>query len=185
MSGKGWRWIWQPEQGEGAEYFTFRPVPGGYEARGQVIAMLDKAPLDATYMVDISTAWLTRRVRVEVQGGAQLDVLSDGAGIWRHADGRALPALDGCIDTDILVTPFTNTLPIRRLGLKVGEAAEIKVAYVTVPALTLHAAPQRYTRLAETRWRFEGIETGFTAELTVDAEGFVVEYPGLFQRTDA
>ena len=83
------------------------------------------------------------------------------------------------------MTPFTNTLPIRRLGLKAGQAAEIKVAYVTVPTLALHAAPQRYTRLADTRWRFEGLETNFTADLTVDEDGFVVEYPGLFQRTDA
>jgi len=185
MSEKGWRWIWQPDQGEGAEYFTFRSVPGGYEARGQVVAMLEKAPLTATYVVDLTAAWRTRRVRIDVQDGAKLDILSDGAGNWRDADGRALSALDGCIDTDILVTPFTNTLPIRHLGLKVGEAAEIKVAYITVPALTLHPAPQRYTRLAETRWRFEGLETDFTAELTVDADGFVIEYPGLFLRTDA
>jgi hypothetical protein len=160
-------------------------VPGGYEARGQVIAVLEGAPLNATYVVDISATWPTRRVRVDVEGGVRLDILSDGAGSWRHADGCALPALDGCIDTDILVTPFTNTLPIRRLGLKAGQAAEIKVAYVTVPTLALHAAPQRYTRLADTRWRFEGLETNFTADLTVDEDGFVVEYPGLFQRTDA
>ena len=123
MSDKSWRWIWQPGQGEGAEYFIFRPTPGGFEARGKVIATLEGAPLNATYVVDINATWLTRRVRVDVQGGAQLDILSDGAGSWRRADGRALPELDGCIDTDILVTPFTNTLPIRRLGLKAGQAA--------------------------------------------------------------
>jgi hypothetical protein len=82
------------------------------------------------------------------------------------------------------MTPFTNTLAIRRLGLKVGQAAEIKVAYVLVPELRLRAAPQRYTRLAERRWRFDGLDLDFTADLTVDADGFVVEYPGLFRRSD-
>jgi hypothetical protein len=87
---------------------------------------------------------------------------------------------------DLLPTPFTNTLPIRRLRLAVGDSREILVAYVTVPGLELSAARQRYTRL-EPRdgrdvYRFEGLGSGFVAEVTVDAEGLVVDYPGLFRR---
>jgi hypothetical protein len=93
-----------------------------------------------------------------------------------------LPELDGCIDPDISMTPFTNTVAIRRLGLTVGEAAEISVAYILVPELSLRAAPQLYTRLAERLWRFDGLDIDFTADLTVDEEGFVMEYPGLFRR---
>jgi hypothetical protein len=110
-------------------------------------------------------------------------MLSDGAGHWRRADGAPLPELDGCIDPDISMTPFTNTLPIRRLGLGIGDTAEIGVAYVLVPELSLRAAPQRYTRLGDRLWRFESLDSGFTADLTVDAEGLVVDYPGLFRRT--
>ncbi len=80
------------------------------------------------------------------------------------------------------MTPFTNTLAIRRLGLEVGESAEIKVAYILVPELSLRAAPQRYTRLADRLWRFDGLDIDFTADLTVDESGFVIEYPGLFRR---
>jgi len=47
MSERNWRWIWQPDQGEGAEEFKFRAVPDGYEARGEVAATLDGAPLSA------------------------------------------------------------------------------------------------------------------------------------------
>ena len=70
------------------------------------------------------------------------------------------------------MTPFTNTVAIRRLGLQVGEAAEIKVAYILVPELSLRAAPQRYTRLADRLWRFDGLDIDFTADLTVDEDGF-------------
>ena len=185
MSEQSWLWIWQPDQGEGAEQFRFRTLASGYGAHGAVVATLDGAPLEAGYSVETDAAWITRRVRVDVKGGAQLDIVSDGAGHWRHADGAALPDLDGCIEPDISMTPFTNTLAIRRLGLKAGEAAEIKVAYVLVPELSLRAAPQRYTRLAERRWRFDGLDIDFTADLTVDADGFVVEYPGLFRRSDS
>jgi hypothetical protein len=184
MNDKSWRWIWQPDQGEGAEQFRFRAASGGYEAHGDVTAMLEGSPLNASYSVETDAAWVTRRVRVKLKGGGRLDIRSDGAGHWRHADGAALPELDGCIEPDISMTPCTNTLAIRRLGLKPGEAAEIKVAYVLVPELSLRAAPQRYTRLAERRWRFDGLDIDFTADLTVDADGLVVEYPGLFRRSD-
>jgi hypothetical protein len=182
MSEQSWRWIWQPDLGEGAERFRFRISAGGYEARGDVAAALEGAPLDASYAVETDAVWITCRVRVEVKGGGSLDILSDGAGRWRRAEGTALPELDGCIDPDISMTPFTNTVALRRLDLKIGERAEIKVAYILVPELSLRAAPQRYTRLAERLWRFEGLDIDFTAEITVDEEGFVVEYPGLFRR---
>lgn len=80
------------------------------------------------------------------------------------------------------MTPFTNTLAIRRLGLKVGESAEIKVAYILVPELSLRAASQRYTRVADRLWRFEALDIDFTADITVDEGGFVMDYPGLFRR---
>ena len=182
MNDKSWRWTWLPDQGDGTEEFQFRVTPTGFSARGHVVAMLDGAPLDASYWVEADTAWATQRVRVEMKGGASIDIRSDGAGHWRHADGRAIPELDGCIDPDISMTPFTNTLPIRRLALRSGEAVEIKVAYVLVPDLSLRAAPQRYTRRGDRLWRFEGLDIDFSAEITVDDDGFVTEYPGLFRR---
>jgi uncharacterized protein len=182
MTDKSWRWTWLPDQGEGAEEFRFRATATGLSARGHVVATLEGAPLAASYEVTTDAAWATRGVRVEVKGGAGVDIRSDGAGHWHHASGQAIPELDGCIDPDISMTPFTNTVAIRRLGLRIGEAAEIKVAYILVPDLSLRAAPQRYTRLADRLWRFEGLDIDFSADLTVDEDGFVTEYPGLFRR---
>ena len=182
MKERSWRWVWQPDLGEGAEQFSFRVTDRGFEARGAVKATLEGKPLDASYVVETDAAWRTRRVRVDVKGGGTLEILSDGAGHWCRSDGTALQELDGCIDPDISMTPFTNTVAIRRLGSKVGEAAEIKVAYILVPELSLRAAPQRYTRLAERMWRFVGLDIDFIADITVDEDGFVVNYPGLFRR---
>jgi hypothetical protein len=182
MTERSWRWIWQPDLGEGAEEFRFRVAAGGYEARGEVVATLEGSPLKASYLVETDAAWRTRHVRVEVKGGSTLEILSDGAGHWRRADGAKLPELDGCMDPDISMTPVTNTVAIRRLGSQVGVAAEIKVAYILVPELSLRAAPQRYTRLAERLWRFDGLDIDFTADITVDEDGFVTDYPDLFRR---
>ena len=76
-------------------------------------------------------------------------------------------------------TPATNTLPIRRLGLDVGEEAEIHVAWPVWPDLTLQRTLQRYTRLAEDRYRYRQDE--FDAGLTVDRQGLVLEYEGLWR----
>ena len=182
MSERRWRWVWQPDLGEGAEGFRFRATERGLEARGVVNATLEGEPLKASYVVETDAHWRTRHVRVAVEGGGTLEILSDGKGRWRRADGAKLPELDGCVDPDISMTPFTNTVAIRRLGSRVGEATEIRVAYILVPELTLRAAPQRYTRLAERLWRFDGLDIDFTADIAVDVDGFVIAYPGLFRR---
>ena len=48
---------------------------------------------------------------------------------------------------DISETPFTNTLPIRRLGLAPGESADVSVAYFDGSELQPWPEPQRYTCL--------------------------------------
>ena len=40
------------------------------------------------------------------------------------------PEYSDCVDVDLSFTPATNTLPIRRLGLDIGEEAEIHVAWL-------------------------------------------------------
>ena len=64
-------------------------------------------------------------------------------------------------------------------GLAVGEAADLRMAWVQFPDLSVIPSAQRYERLAADRWRFS---TGdFSAELLVDPGGLVLEYSGLFR----
>jgi hypothetical protein len=111
---------------------------------------------------------------------------SDGLGNWANEWGHSAPELKGCFDVDITATPFTNTLPIRRLRLAPGQSAEIKVVYITIPEMQVRVEPQEYTCLetssAGGRFRFESLSDGFTAVITVDADGLVQDYPGLFKR---
>ena len=43
-------------------------------------------------------------------------------------------------------------------------------------------AAQDYTKLGPTRFRYRSLSSGFTADLTVDADGLVVEYPPFWRR---
>lgn len=178
-----WRWEWLPEQGSGSELFEYEAVASGHVLRGTIAATLEGATIEAEYRVEADAAWRTRRVRVAIaNGGRVLEMSANGIGRWSNAEGTWIPALDGCIDVDISLTPATNTLPIRRLAPAPGENVDISVAYVLAPELSLRAGPQRYTRLADRLWRFRSIDSGFTADISVDADGFVIDYPGLFRR---
>lgn len=127
-------------------------------------------------MLSVTTERFTRALHVQV----------DSEGHWQHRDGRAIAELDGCIDLDIWPTPFTNSFPLRRAPLVVGERRQFRMAWANAPALTIHPQPQAYTRLSDRRYLFENLdERGFQAELPVDEDGIVLDYPGLFRRVQS
>ncbi|HEX9749131.1 MAG TPA: putative glycolipid-binding domain-containing protein, partial [Methylomirabilota bacterium] len=67
-----------------------------------------------------------------------------------------------------------------------GRPVAIAVAWVTLPELTVQVARQEYTLLARgadgARWRFRAIDSDFTAELDVDRDGLVRDYPDIARR---
>lgn len=137
----------------------------------------------ARYRIRCDTAWRCRELDVEIVGeGQRLRLRSDGLGHWTDDAGTPLPALAGAIDVDLPMTPFTNTLPIRRLGLAAGASAEIAVVYVRAPELSVEVDHQRYTCLTPRRYRYEAVDGTFTADIDVDERGLVVTYDGLFRR---
>lgn len=138
------------------------------------------------YRLRCDRAWRCRELDVAVIGDDRvLRLRGDGLGRWTDGDGAPLPALAGAIDVDLPITPFTNTLPIRRLALAPGAAAEIAVVYVRPPELTIEIDRQIYTCLEPLRrYRYEAVDGTFTAEIDVDAQGLVITYPDLFRRRD-
>lgn len=119
-----------------------------------------------SYRVVVDAAWRTQSVRVEGWVGAEPFTFS-----------LDLPALHGCIDADLGFTPSTNTLPIRRLGLVVGEEAQVSAAWLRYPGLTLERLDQTYRRTGELTWQYTSA-TGFTGVLEVDEHGMVRTYEG-------
>jgi uncharacterized protein len=108
---------------------------------------------------------------------------ADGKGQWRDGQARVLPQLAGCLDIDIWPTPFTNTFPIRRHPVAVGERREFVMAWVSAPELTVRAMRQGYTRLADRRYLYENVEgSEFRAELSVAEDDIVLDYQGMFRR---
>ncbi len=180
--------MWVPSNGSGLEHLHLVQQAEAILADGLIIGVDDNPPFRARYTIRCDARWRVREVRVEPLGGGttRIDLRADGAGYWTNASGDPIPSLDGSVDVDISATPFTNTLPIRRLGLQPGESAELTVAYIAVPAMQLQPMKQRYTCLELTsgggRYRYEGPLMCFEAVLPVDADGLVIDYPELFAR---
>jgi uncharacterized protein len=144
-------------------------------------------PIAISYRIRCDPAWRVRKLEVAVVGEERRIALSsDGGGKWFDASAVAYPQLTGAIDIDISATPFTNTLPIRRLGLERGTPTEILVVYILMPALEVTTDRQRYTKLdwEGRRYRYESVDSDFTRDIEVDEHGLVVTYPGLFRRLE-
>jgi hypothetical protein len=59
------------------------------------------------------------------------------------------------------------------------------MAWIFAPTLTMRAQPQAYTRSADRRYLFENLDgSGFRAELPVDEDGIVLDYPDFLQRVE-
>ncbi|MDR5783490.1 putative glycolipid-binding domain-containing protein [Caballeronia sp. LZ065] len=175
---------WSQEDGTGIEHLVMNVSAKGIVIESAVVGESDAQTFGLVYRIECDARWQVTRLALKLAGGAALDLHRDEHNnTWRDAAGTPLDALSGCIDVDLTATPFTNTLPIRRLALARGERRVIRVAYVRVPELAVSAAEQAYTCIEPgRRYRYEGLDTGFTAEITVDADGLVLDYPGLFKR---
>ncbi len=176
--------VWRRTDGSTVEHcrFLLDDVEGP-RLEGAVVGVVDGRPLRAEYAIACTPDWRTRLAEVVLAHGdevRQLSLAADGAGRWWR-DGDELPALAGCLDVDVSVTPSTNVLPIRRLALGVGEARDVPAAWVRVPSLDVQLLPQRYARLAERRWRYESRGGAFAAELDVDDVGLVTRYGEIWE----
>jgi len=187
---------WKPWDAPGCEHVRVSLRPGhGKEtvvADGLALLYRDGLALRCHYRLSADAGWRTRTLDLVVQTGGQapretaLTLTGDGKGHWQ-VDGAPEPKLDGCLDVDLQVTPFTNTLPIRRLGLAAGEIADLRTVYLPLSDLVPEPAEQSYAclrplGLSGGLYRYESRSSGFSADLPVDSGGFVVDYPDSFRR---
>jgi hypothetical protein len=178
------RMLWRRLDHPGFEYLTRGIAAAGPVLRGTVISLPDDEPLRVDYEIACTPDWHTRRALVVMQHGErreQIELACDDQFRWSR-DGAPLPSLDGCEDIDLSVTPSTNTLPIHRLALKVGQSAETTSTWIRFPSCDIAPLPQRYSRVAERRYRYESRGGAFTADLEVDEYGMVLDYPPAWER---
>ena len=165
---------WREVDLPGSHVCALRLEEGGYELAGAGTATEDGELIEVRFTVRCDEGWMTREAEVHV-GDRSVRLRVDDELAWWAGD-EELSELRGLADVDINFTPATNTLPIRRLSLSVGESSPVTAAWVRFPGLEVLPLSQTYERTDESRYRYAS--GNFTADLEVDEHGLVLDYPG-------
>ena len=172
-----WRRLDQP----GHEAARLSQTDAGYQLGGTAAFAHDGRPCRLDYVIACDVGWRTVSCRVVGWVGAdpiEIGLSVDTAGRWWMND-RECPAVAGCVDVDLNFSPSTNLLPIRRLDLAVGAAADVRAAWLRFPSFALEPFEQTYRRLGPARYRYDSAG-GFHAELDVNDAGFVTRYADIW-----
>jgi hypothetical protein len=175
---------WRSIEHGGLEQLRITEWDDSIKVRSAIVGTVGDVRHGVMYEMSLKLDWTFEAILLQRTDGVMTVLRRDDDGGWfdMHADG--LPELEGCIDIDFEMTPFTNTLPIRRAPLAIGETRRFRMAYIPADTLGPFVDEQTYTRLSDRVYRFENGEGEdyFTADITVDENGFVVDYPQLFER---
>ena len=173
---------WVALDGEGIEHLTLERNAGRITATGVVSGRAEGQAFGAWYRLALDSSWQVKQFCIHLTDSRWLIATSRQAGTWLDGDGRPLPALDGCVDVDLACTPFTNSLPVRRLAWQPGDTRDLDMVYVDFAGLQARPDRQRYTCLSPSHFRYEGLGSGFVTDISIDHDGLVSDYPGLFKR---
>jgi uncharacterized protein len=180
--------LWRSLDDEGFEHVRIDDRhPGWTVFDSMFVRVHEGAVKRGGYTLIVDKAWNTLELRIMVEGApgemmAQ-HVLASGDGRWTDANERHIPSLDGVRDVDIQWSPLTNTLPVNRLRMSPGDEHDITVAYFSLPDLGIKPVRQHYTSAGNGIVRYASETRDFERDLTVDDQGFVLEYPDLFSRS--
>lgn len=166
--------IWVAADDDSTEHFVLERRDGVTTLSGTVILVSEGQPTTITYRVAVDGAWRTTAIEATVSAAEETRIalqVVDGA--W-SADGAPRSRLDGCLDIDLGWTPATNLLPIRRLGLEVGEIGRIDAAWLRWPELDVVSVAQTYERVDENDYVYRAGEHELTLHTTAD--GIVTSY---------
>jgi uncharacterized protein len=146
-----------------------------------IVAKFQTDPFGAQYEILVDKSFRTRRLAVERIDGSKTSrvqiELRDN--VWT-VSGKKRTDLRECTDVDIEASPVTNTIPIRRASLKVGERVDLTAAWVRFPSLVVEPLKQSYERLGARKYLYRSA-SGFTAELDTNDFGLVTRYDDIWK----
>jgi hypothetical protein len=173
-----WRRIDVP--GHEAARLVFRD--GRWHLLGTAVFAHEGRGCRLDYRIACDERWRTVSARVSGWvGGEEVEIeIAHADGRWTM-NGAECPQVAGCTDVDLNFSPSTNLLPIRRLGLAVGEEGPAAAAWLRFPGLRLERLDQTYRRLGERAYRYESADGAFRRDIEVDDAGLVTRYPDFWE----
>jgi uncharacterized protein len=175
--------LWGKIAGEGMEYCEVDSSPVT-ALRGEVITRLYDRPISISYSIQCQADGSTESAQIICRDNGEIQdmhIRRTNQDEW-FCNEQELSEFRGCKDIDLGITPSTNTLPIRRLDMAVGESKEITALSLRFPDLTYAPLTQRYTRVDSRTFLYESIESGYQATMKVDSGAIVITYQSEWRR---
>lgn len=143
------------------------------------------AAVGFTYEAECDSEWRTVRGSVRFGAGSRTagstcrsEEIRRGTG---SSTGEITAGLEECVDLDLGFTPATNLFHVRRMGLGVGESADVPAAWLDFPDADLRILRQRYERRGASEYRYEALEFEYADTIPINETGFIARYPGLWE----
>lgn len=143
----------------------------------------------ASYTLTTDETGVVERLTVRViraMGEQHVALTRSEEGMWLvdHGQGAARTNFGGALDVDLQFSPLFNALPVRRLNPHRSAAKhDLAMVFVSLPGLEVSRVPQGYRTVSLGDPAVVGLSSdSLETELTVDADGLVLEYPGLARR---
>lgn len=178
--------FWRRTDAEGLERLALASSSSGIEAVSTVLC-IDEGGFRLDHHWVLDPDWRTQALTIERTD----DEGRKGRRLERHGegwliDGERRPEFDGALEPDLSVTPFCNSLPIRRLRQAGLRELVLDTVFVDGPALDVVRSRQHYRQTGPLNFRYVdlGAAQGFEADLLVDEDGLIVRYEHLFERAE-
>mgnify|MGYP003576312057 CR=1 FL=1 len=174
--------IWKRLDVPGMDACQFHSASEGWEIHGTAIFIADGSPARLTYDIACDNDWSTRAASVSGWIGAKnisLALERSGAAGWQ-LNGTPMNGVSALLDIDLGFTPATNTNAIRRLDLQPGREVETIALWLDTSDWTFKPLRQLYRRKSAKVLGYASPLHGFTADISIDSFGVVVDYPGLW-----
>jgi hypothetical protein len=176
--------VWRRLDLPGHEACRLTARESGWRIAGAAVFAHEGQACRLEYAIACDAQWRTLAAAVSGWAGErdiEIEVVRDEAGLWR-LNGDLIPEVEGCVDVDLNFSPSTNTLPIRRLDLEVGQSVQLRAAWLRFPSFRLEPLEQTYTRIGTNLYRYESAGGRFVASVEVDDVGLVTEYGEIWRR---
>ncbi|MEE3852174.1 putative glycolipid-binding domain-containing protein [Gordonia sp. LSe1-13] len=178
---------WRGERSDRLEQVRLHVNGARLKAYGRIIAAATDTheAFSASYELVTNDIGVTKRLSIHLlraSGETQLAITRDGEHNWlvQSADGTVRGDFNGAADVDLALSPMFNALPIRRLQMhRGGDEVDIPVVYLYLPDGRVEPATLHYT---PTEAGVDVVSPVATSSLTVDENGFVIDYAGLATR---
>ncbi|WP_156755165.1 putative glycolipid-binding domain-containing protein [Actinokineospora pegani] len=152
-------------------------APGQEPYSASFEASVDKSETAGRLLLRTTTADKERQI--------SLSRTEDGMWLVDHGSTSNRDAFAGAVAVDVAGAVTFASLPIRRLGLHRAQGeAEIPVVAVTMPGLEVALVTQSYRTVSvDEAGAVIAVTRGeTTVEIAVDADGIVVDFPGVSRR---